>query len=180
VAHRDLRPARTRRLLALRRLALKAVLALSRWHLDSQLATGVNPGESLRLRLWAEQITTPSSRRRLALSLMRVANEAGARAKPALSAAIPLRRDQVAESRETLAFLAQILLFAETVDARGVAIVRRLLADGGSPLYCAAEPGALEARLEVALHLLLGEPAAASVRRRGPLRTANGGSVGSS
>jgi hypothetical protein len=179
VAHLDLQvgaPVR-RPFAVLRRLALRSWVVVTRWRLDADLAAGADPGATPMLQLRAEQITRPRYRRRLALSLLRLSNEARARPKPGFSAAIPVRRDQIAESRKTLVFVARALLFAEEVDARGVAMVRRLLADGGSPVYTAAEPGALEAQLQPALRFLVSEPSAPSVERPGTL-PANGGSVG--
>jgi hypothetical protein len=159
-------------------LALKTRLLVARQRVDADLAAGVDPNATPVLRLRAEEIIRPRYRRRLALSLLRVANEASVRPKPRLSAAVPLQRAQLAESRETLAFVVEVLLFAERVDPRGVAMVRELLADGGSPLYSPAEPGSLGARLEGALHALLcGAAEVPSVRPR-PLRGRKGGAIG--
>jgi hypothetical protein len=180
VAHLDLQVgAPTRAPLAvLRRLALRGWVFVTRWHLDAELAAGGDPGAAATLQLRAEQITALRYRRRLALSLLRLSNEARARAKPRFSAAIPVRRDQIAESRETLASVAQVLLFAGGVHARGVAMVHQLLADGGSPVYSAVGPGALEAQLEAALRFLEGEPPALPKGARGGVPP-NEGSVGS-
>jgi hypothetical protein len=157
MAHSDRRSAtRLGKVLTVaRQRALKLAANLFSWRLDAELAAGADPRRRALLRARVAELVAPNHRRRAATSLLRLGNEADAVGSRPLSAAVPISRDQVAYARDALAFAAQVLLFAEQVDARGVAMIDQLLRDGGSVLYVGGEPGALEARLDEALHHLV-------------------------
>jgi hypothetical protein len=65
-------------------------------------------------------------------------------------------RAQVVEARASLLFIAHLLRFADRVRPRGVAIVDRLLTDGGSALYLRSARGAVELQAQAALDHLVG------------------------
>ena len=138
------------------RPALRLCVLVSRTRLDAQLAAGVDPGRTARLELRARQLLRPSYRQRLAAGIDQRLMDA--LRGPYWSPAIPVAREQVAAASENLLALAQILRAPERVDPRGVAMVRQLLCDGGSPLYVGTFPGALEHRTQVALNCLVGQP----------------------
>jgi len=75
-----------------------------------------------------------------------------------LTAAVPFVRDQVAEARDTLLWLAEALLTAEEIHPRGVALATRLLTDPDSPLYVRSARGALQRQAQTALDQLVGRP----------------------
>ena len=70
-------------------------------------------------------------------------------------AAAPLDRSAVLACDEFLRELAHDLRHAGPVQVRGVALVRQLLRDGGSPLYAADEEGALDGSIRRARAALL-------------------------
>jgi hypothetical protein len=67
----------------------------------------------------------------------------------------------VAEARASLLFLAYLLRHAKPIGARGVAIVERLLRDGGSVVYQPGARSVLELHVQNALDCLV-EPELAS------------------
>jgi hypothetical protein len=67
-----------------------------------------------------------------------------------LSSAVPLCRQVILPIRQLLLTLAAELREPEMVRAQGVALSRKLLVDGGSPLYGHCEEGALEQAIEEA------------------------------
>jgi hypothetical protein len=138
-----------------RRRALNLAANFLSWRLDAELALGSDSRGSALLRARAAELVAPKHRRRAAISLLRLVNDSYAVGSRGFSAAVPVSRDQVAPARDALLFTAQVLLFADRVDPRGVAIVEQLLRDGGSVLYVGGEPGALEARVEEILHHLV-------------------------
>jgi hypothetical protein len=126
------------------------------WALDGRLADGVDPGSDAALAVRATQLLSPRHRRRLAASVERVVREADAAPAPRFSVALGTARDQVAEARTSLLFLAHVLREAEPVGVRGIAIVQRLLTDGGSVLYIGGVRGAVELEVQTALDYLVG------------------------
>jgi hypothetical protein len=164
---------------ALRLGALRLVVRLFAWRLDADLAAGANPQGNRRLGIRAAELDGRRHRRRLAISLLRIVNEPRPGRPARLSTAIPVRRDQVADASEALTFLAQALLFADHVNARGVALLDQLVRDGGSVLYVSAEPGALKGRLETILHHLVASTDAVSATSASLPALPRGGRVGS-
>lgn len=127
---------------------------LLRLSLDRRLAAGESPWASAELRWRADQLTSPLERQGLADEVGRLLEDA-ARPSPLRGAAAPLDRPGVLACDELLRELAQELRHAELVYARGVALVRQLLRDGGSPLYAADTEGALDRSIRHARAALL-------------------------
>jgi hypothetical protein len=102
--------------------------------------------------------STPISqrrRKRLAKGLRRVV-AAAAEPPRTISSAIPVQRWEVLNEQGFILQIAHDLESDEEVSARGVAMVRRLLTDGNSPIYVVSPPGALREALthaHAALHL---------------------------
>jgi glycine/D-amino acid oxidase-like deaminating enzyme len=130
----------------------------SHWSLDARLAAGIDPASDPALIMRAGELRSPRHRRRLARSIERVAGESDVTRRPAFTAAVPLVREQVADARESLLFLAHLLRRAERVRPVGIAMVRRLLTDGGSVLYVNTANGTVELQVQAAIDRLVGEP----------------------
>jgi hypothetical protein len=122
------------------RIRLRA--RLQRLSLDHRLAMGEPAWASAELRWRAVQLTSPRERLGLAEEIDSLL-EVAARPPRPRGAAAPLDRSAVIACDELLRELAYDLRRAEPVQARGVALVRQLLRDGGSPLYAADTDGAL-------------------------------------
>ena len=137
-------------------LLLRLWVRLFNWNLDASLAAGVDPSTRPALRARAAQLLSARRRRRLAGALERLVEEADKAPPPSFSVALGVARDQVAEARSSLLFLAYLLRHAEPVGLRGVAIVNRLLTDGGSVIYAPSARGAVELEVQVALDCLVG------------------------
>jgi hypothetical protein len=114
----------------------------SRARLDFDLARGRPPEAAPALARRAEQLVGRRWRRRLAGGLERLIAAAEA-PRPAFSAAVPPRRDEVRAAQPVLEALIVRLRDDAPVQARGVALVSLLLSDGASPAYTPRRPGAL-------------------------------------
>lgn len=151
-------PARVVRVVA--RIAWYQTLRLrvrwSHWSLDEKLAAGVDPATDPALILRAAQLGSARNRRRLSAWLERLVKDSDA-APPTFSAAVPTARDQVLEARGSLLFLAHLLRDAERLRPRGIAMVQRLLTDGGSVLYMESARGVVELHAQSAIDRLVGE-----------------------
>jgi hypothetical protein len=130
----------------------------SHWSLDARLAAGIDPASDPALILRAGQLRSARHRRRLAVSVERLAGEADAAQAPGFTSAVPVVREQVADARDSLLFLAHLLRRAERVRPVGIAMVQRLLTDGGSVLYTDTANGAVELQVQAAIDRLVGEP----------------------
>jgi hypothetical protein len=137
-------------------LGLRLWVHCFHWQLDAKLAEGFDAASERALAVRAAQLLSTRHRRRLAASVERVVREADAKPKPSFSVVIGTARDQVAEARSSLLFLAYLLRHAEQVGPRGVAIIERLMTDGGSPVYVKSFRGALALRVQTALDRLVG------------------------
>jgi hypothetical protein len=133
---------------------IRARARLQRLSIERRLAAGESPWASAELRWRADQLTSPRERRGLAEEIDRLLKEA---ARPARrrGAAVPVDRSAVYECGELLRGLADDLSHAELVYAHGVALVRQLLRDGGSPLYGPDTDGALDRSIRHARAALL-------------------------
>jgi hypothetical protein len=138
------------------RQALRWQVLVTRWALDQELAEGIDSDSTPARALRSTQLLRPRHRRVLARGIERLIKNADR--DPRLSSAVPLARDQIAEARETLLCIAQVLSGSPRVHPRGVAMVRRLLCDGTSPVYLRTVRGALELQARVALECLVGQP----------------------
>ena len=136
--------------------ALRLRVRCFHWELDSRLADGVDPASDPALAVRAAQLLSARHRRRLADAVERVVREADATPHPSFSVVLGIARDQVAEARGSLLFLAHLLRHAEGIGPRGVAIAERLLTDGGSAVYVGSVRGALALRVQTALDCLVG------------------------
>jgi hypothetical protein len=136
---------------------LRLRVRLFHWKLDERLAAGVDPASELALAVRAAQLLSARHRRRLAAAMERLVREADAPPHRSFSVALEPARDQVAEARSSLLFLAYLLRHADPAGARGVAIVERLLTDGRSDLYDSGSVrGTVALRVQMALDALVG------------------------
>ena len=119
--------------------------------LDAELAAGINPTRDPCLGLRAEQITQAGARRRLARGIRGAVEQSH---QPFLrpTSAAPLDRRAIRSCQVQLLTLARMIETAPRPRARGVAIVRRLLLDGASPLYGGFGRGGGATRLESFVH----------------------------
>lgn len=129
-----------------RRLTTRLRVALRRRSLDHSLADGADPRTSSLLELRAAQLTSDGNREILTDSLAKVLAEA--RRRPRWSAAVPIDRKAVAESRLLLIQISALLQSEQPVFCQGMAMLERLLTDGASALYGQHGKGALSEELE--------------------------------
>jgi hypothetical protein len=122
--------------------------------LDRRLAAGEPPSSSPELRARAAELRAPTERWKLAEEVDQVI-ESAAQPPRLAGAAAPLNRTGVLACGPLLSDLVDDLRHAERVEARGVALVRRLLRDGGSPLYAPESKAALERAVRQAHTALL-------------------------
>jgi hypothetical protein len=91
---------------------------------------------------------TSSRRPSLARSLDALVERADQAAPSSMSAALRPCREQVRDALPEIKAISARLRTAEPVDARGVAILRAVLGDGGGPCYARSHPAALTVRLQ--------------------------------
>jgi hypothetical protein len=127
---------------------------LRRSALDRLLAAGEPPWASRELSWRATELTSRGERCAIADQIEGLADEVMEPPRPR-GAAVPLDREGVRASRELLLELADDLRRAEAIRAQGVALLRVLLRDGGSPLYLPGETRALQIALLQARAALL-------------------------
>ena len=128
---------------------------VARWKspkLDRALAKGVPPETSGALLLRARTLLGPRARRQLSRALQRILREAPRAPWP--GARMPVRRNEVMDSRDDLNLLARRLLAPAPVDVRGVAQVRLLLSDGSGPLFWRRSADDLRGRVREAIEAL--------------------------
>jgi hypothetical protein len=128
---------------------------LRRGSLDRSLAEGVDPAASPELARRARQLTSRRIRAGLAASVRNLLEAAEAR--PRFSAAIPVQRHAILAERVLLLGLIADLESGDDLKPRGIALVERLIIDGGSPVYVEAPDGSLHEALtqaRAALHLV--------------------------
>jgi hypothetical protein len=113
---------------------LRSRVWLRRGTLDRMLAEGADPSSSPELAYRAAQLASPGARRSLAAGIARTIEAAEEPIRP-LTSAVPLQRREILAARDPLAQLAGDIGSADPVQIRGLALVERLLTDGGSPLY---------------------------------------------
>lgn len=109
-------------------------------NLDTQLAAGA-PIESRKLRaVRAALLVTPAQRERLASAWVSVLHQAEPIADPipmVASSRVPVQHDEVREAAPQIEELTTVLRSPRPISARGAAMARVLLIDGGGPLYSA-------------------------------------------
>jgi hypothetical protein len=113
--------------------SLRLRVACLRPRLDRELAAGAAPWTSPELELRAAQLTAPASRRALAWALGNILDACEEAA--AGEAAVTLAWPAVDRQRTALRALADRLAGDAPVRAQGVALVARLVAEDGGPLY---------------------------------------------
>jgi hypothetical protein len=134
---------------------LRSRVFLRRGALGRRLAEGANPSSSPELERRSQQLLSANNRRALAQAIERVIDAAEERPSP-YSSAVPLRRAAILEQRPILLSLAAELRDTDQhVSVRGVALIERLLTDGGSPLYVETTEESLEGALRHARSALL-------------------------
>jgi hypothetical protein len=119
------------------------VLARLRAHgLDQRLAAGADPASSTLLALRAAALVARDARDDLASDLERILVLAE---RPELRrlGAVPIQRHQVLDAAGVLRRLIALLRGRQPVSPRGVAIARRLVVDGTTPVYARAPRGAV-------------------------------------
>src|SRR4051812_27149283 len=114
--------------------------------LDRALVRGAAPESDVALTLHARRLIAPRMRHRLAHTLQGVV---AMTRRPPLPPARPPGA-QVAGAGADLLALAERLRRPDPVDARGVALVRMLLRDGGGPLHLDRGAGRLSAAAHAA------------------------------
>ena len=122
------------------------------WHaatLDRQLAAGVDPQASAVLARRARKLTTRRRRQHVASGLARALRSAQDH-RPAFTAAVQPRAQELIAAQPVLACLGHRLRSAEPVTAQGMVMLGALLTDAASPLYQRTEPGTLASRLRAA------------------------------
>ena len=117
--------------------------------LDMLLAVGAPtaPGSALAVR--AARLTSDAERSATAGMLRRHLRDAAGRSVFA-STRIPLHRRNIAEAKPTIEAIIRRLESAANIDARGMARLHRVLADGLGPMYAYGD-GDLVGRLRAAL-----------------------------
>jgi hypothetical protein len=135
---------------------LTRVRALLRhYSLDAALSRGADPCESPTLAYRAARLTSGRSRERMAASVADILVTAERPAR-ALTAAVEPDRDEVAAAVPLLIKIRDLLGSTAPVYARGVAMLKGLLGDGGSSLYRPARRGELSDELELIIAALEG------------------------
>jgi hypothetical protein len=120
-----------RRAVARRAAGLRAWLRQDQ--LDEALADGADPWTSGELMMRAAELTSPTTRHKLAGSIDALV--ALAEQGPPVSRLVSIRRSAVLAERDTLAALATRLRAPAPVSVTCVALLARLLWQGAGPLY---------------------------------------------
>jgi uncharacterized protein with von Willebrand factor type A (vWA) domain len=119
---------------------------LRRGSLDRSLAAGEDPGASPELSRRARQLASRRCRCGLAASIRNLLDAAEERPR-AFTAAVPIQRHAILGERQMMVQLAADLESDDELKPRGIALVERLLIDGGSPVYASSPDGALHGAL---------------------------------
>jgi hypothetical protein len=131
-------------------LALRMKVTAKRGALTERLAKGVDPTSTSELALRASQLTSPRRRRQMAKTLRSAVAEAR---HPSVTRSLVsiLNRRAVLEAVGAIQATIARLADPEPVAVKGMAMLERMITDGGSsPLYSPAEPGTLRRQLLVA------------------------------
>jgi hypothetical protein len=118
---------------------------------DHQLAVGVPAAAGSALAAHQARVTSTAEREAIARSLRRAVSDADSGA--VFSSRIPVHPRNIAAAKELIDTITLRLHSPQPVHARGMARLRRVLSDGGGPLYWYGE-GDLGGRLGAALAAL--------------------------
>jgi len=118
---------------------------------DHQLAVGVPAAVGSALAAHQARVTSTYEREAIARSLRRAVNDADSGA--VFSSRIPVHPRNIAAAKELIDTITLRLHSPQPVNARGMARLRRVLSDGGGPLYWYGK-GDLGGRLGAALAAL--------------------------
>jgi hypothetical protein len=124
------------------RLSIRLVAWWRGARFDEALAAGEDPARDPRLAAHAARLARPHQISALAHGLER-AVEAAERPQPLLSSAVPVRAHEVLASRDELLGLVALLRTTPNPPPRALALSRRLLLDGASPLFNPEAAGTL-------------------------------------
>jgi hypothetical protein len=102
--------------------------------LDREIAAGASPDVTVALALRAQALVRMSVRHGLAKSVQRIVDSSTGTTVSGRPR-VPLCPDRVADAREELQGLIELLQTPGPVAAQGVARARALLSDGSGPLY---------------------------------------------
>jgi hypothetical protein len=102
--------------------------------LDREIGSGADPIAGPLRACHARKLTAVGTRRRLARAIERLPTEAQDAGRAA-SVSVPLHGPTVLGAQPVLQDLANTLVTPGPVGVQGVALVRLLLGDGGSPLF---------------------------------------------
>jgi hypothetical protein len=119
---------------------------LRRGSLDRSLAAGEDPAGSPDLARRARQLTSRRTRATLAASI-RDLLDAAEEPPRVFSSPVPIQRHEILRERQMLLQVAAALDSEDELEPRGIALVDRLLIDGGSPVYMNGSEGALHGAL---------------------------------
>jgi hypothetical protein len=139
-----------------RGLRTRARARLRRSALDRQLAAGEPAWASRELTWRAAELTARGERCAIANEIDALVDEVIAPPRPR-GAAAPINRDGVRACLQLFVELGDDLRRAERIEPQGVALLRLLLRDGGSPVYSPGESRALQIALLEARDALLGD-----------------------
>ena len=131
-------------------LALRMKVTAKRGALTERLAEGADPTSTSELALRASQLTTSRRRRQMAKTLRSAVAEAR---HPSVTRSLVsiLNRRAVLEADGAIQATIARLANPEPVTIKGMAMLERMITDGGSsPFYSPAEPGTLRRQLLVA------------------------------
>ena len=115
---------------------------------DDQLSLGFAGKTGSPRSIHAARLKSESERQKIARTLSRFITDAHA-GRVWLTARVPVHAANIRASEATIGEVIERLLSPRPVDARGVARLRSLLADGAGPLYLSGV-GDLEGRLRAA------------------------------
>jgi len=133
-------------------LLAHATARLRAGQFDRLLAVGVPAPAGSALAVHQARLTTPAEREAIAHSLRQAVREARAGGHP-LSSRIPINPDNITAAEDLIDAVTLRLHSPWAVSPRGMARLRRLLADGSGPLYRFGK-GDLNGRLGAALAAL--------------------------
>ena len=126
---------------------------LLRSRLDAAIAHGTDPCESRVLAYRAARLVSGRSREELATWIETI-NAAATRRPHGRSAAVEPCRDELHAAGPHLTQVVELLRSTAPVYCQGMAMLARLLRDGGSPLYTPTWRGALRYELELVIAAL--------------------------